>query len=231
VLLIAEKQDCNLRRISQQITLFCWDCIPVGYPSNAVHWHARRTTHISYTVMQNKLKWKISAKIRAYWYWTNAYSKFTAEMSWIVIWDTVRVVAEECRHSWHGLMISSSSVVHLSPVVSTVATLRSVFLVLLDFQQRNYTKPLVDVCAIGVAFAGRLWGNVTSSTNLEVYNVLHCRQRRTQTLPNSTSKYWKFREVWRCGLWDIHVQAEIYTDMQTRSSQYFAHLPGVNPMK
>ena len=41
---------------------------------------------------------------------------------------------------------------HLSRVISAVATLRSAFLVLLDLQQRNYGKPLVGVDVSQQAF-------------------------------------------------------------------------------
>ena len=41
-------------------------------------------------------------------------------------------------------------------------------------------KVTLSIRRTGVGFAGRLLANMMSSTKLQVRNVLHCRQRRTE---------------------------------------------------
>ena len=61
--------------------------------------------------------------------------------------------------------------------------------------------------------AGPLCKSMTSSTKLEVYNILYCHQRRTKTRPETLPKFG--HDVFEICEW---------TDRQTWRLQYFAHL-------
>jgi len=81
------------------------------------------------------------------------------------------------------------------------------------------------------AYAPPLCEYMTSSTKSEVHNVSHCRQRRTEPRTRITRRptenFVNFN--WTCGfryaLADS--QTERLTDIETRSSQYFALRPSV----
>jgi len=72
---------------------------------------------------------------------------------------------------------------------------------------------------------------MASSTIPEVHYALQCRQRRSS---HGLIMYRKFREVWKCGFWDVRAYRETYRETNRHKihwSQYFAHRLGSEVIK